>query len=66
MHGIPAFDVQTASTGSDARKLLSAAAEAKSPYEAVVFDLALPRRPYSSEGEDDPNVGIEILANLGD
>lgn len=61
IYGAGPFDVETASTGAAATRLLKCADANGTPYDVMTLDLGLPENEGDSE---DPQVGIELLRSV--
>ena len=57
-YGVDGFDVDVATTGEVAQRLLTEAKDAHRPYDAMALDLGLPK---TAGAQEDLNVGIDIL-----
>ncbi len=60
-YGVGGFDVETASTGRDAVRLLKDAAQSMEPYYVMLLDLGLPAK---TGGKERHQVGLGLLRKL--
>lgn len=62
--GIDGFEIETADSQENARALLWKARDEKRPFDAVLFDLGLPKNNASLASRDRAEVGIELLQQM--